>query len=96
MLSDIVTLFTWRKTQLPANDEHPLGYYKYDALGSLFVSVCLLGSGLSICVHSIDLLIPFLNLKLAVGLHAHSIKAQAFWYAAVSVFVKEILFQYSI
>eukprot|EP00934_Nitzschia_sp_Nitz4_P002456 Nitzschia sp. Nitz4//scaffold9_size221794//170423//171979//NITZ4_001371-RA/size221794-processed-gene-0.343-mRNA-1//-1//CDS//3329561076//2446//frame0 len=48
LISDFITLWSVQLARLPADDDHPYGHYKFEALGSLFLSMTLLATGLSI------------------------------------------------
>lgn len=48
LISDFVTLATVRIGRLPSDESHPNGYAKYEAIGSLMLSLTLLGTGLSV------------------------------------------------
>ncbi|RHZ05151.1 hypothetical protein DYB37_002578 [Aphanomyces astaci] len=45
LLSDIVTLWAVRISRLPPDDEHPYGYGKFEAVGSLTVGAILTAAG---------------------------------------------------
>jgi len=48
LISDFVTLATVRIGRMPSDASHPNGYVKYEAIGSLILSLTLLGTGLSV------------------------------------------------
>ncbi|KAI8067902.1 cation efflux protein [Gongronella butleri] len=56
LLSDFVTLYTFKMSRKPPDQIYPYGYGKYETIGSLGVSTLLIGGGLAIGMHSIDLL----------------------------------------
>ncbi|ORX41146.1 cation efflux family-domain-containing protein [Kockovaella imperatae] len=65
LLGDIVTLTTWRISRRKPTDKYPLGFSKFETLGTLTVSFILVGSAAGIGLHSYHLLtqtlIPFLE-----------------------------------
>ncbi|CAD6909540.1 unnamed protein product [Tilletia controversa] len=70
MFSDLVTLFCWKMSQLPASETHPLGYGKYETMGGLGVSLVLVAGSLGIGFHSYGLLLEALQPTLAHAPHA--------------------------
>jgi len=48
LVSDFITLASVRVARLPPDEDHPYGHYKFEALGSLFLSLTLLGTGVSV------------------------------------------------
>ncbi|KAK0539638.1 mitochondrial metal transporter [Tilletia horrida] len=82
MFSDLVTLFCWKMSQLPASESHPLGYGKYETMGSLGVSLVLVAGSLGIGFHSYGLLLEALQPTLA---HApHAIQVLSSWSGSVA------------
>ncbi|KDN37916.1 cation efflux protein [Tilletiaria anomala UBC 951] len=61
MFADIVTLFCWKMSQKPASATHPLGYGKYETMGSLGVSLVLVAGAVGIGFHSYGLLLEALQ-----------------------------------
>lgn len=67
LLSDIVTLTTYRMSRRSPSASYPYGYGKYESMGSLIVSCLLVAAGLGIGLHSYHLLmetlaaLPFIN-----------------------------------
>ncbi|PWN50893.1 hypothetical protein IE53DRAFT_386781 [Violaceomyces palustris] len=61
MFSDLVTLFCWKMSQKPPSETHPLGYGKYETMGSLGVSLVLVAGALGIGFHSYGLLLEALQ-----------------------------------
>ncbi|RUS25580.1 cation efflux family-domain-containing protein [Jimgerdemannia flammicorona] len=61
LLSDFVTLYTFRVSRKPADDNHPYGYGKYETVGSLAVSSFLITGAIGIGWHSYDLLLGVLT-----------------------------------
>lgn len=61
MFADLVTLFCWKMSQKPPSASHPLGYGKYETMGSLGVSLVLVAGAVGIGFHSYALLLEALQ-----------------------------------
>lgn len=61
MFADLVTLFCWKMSQKPPSASHPLGYGKYETMGSLGVSLVLVAGAVGIGFHSYGLLLEALQ-----------------------------------
>ena len=61
MFADLVTLFCWKMSQKPPSASHPLGYGKYETMGSLGVSLVLVAGAVGIGFHSYTLLLDALQ-----------------------------------
>lgn len=61
MFADLVTLFCWKMSQKPPSASHPLGYGKYETMGSLGVSLVLVAGAVGIGFHSYSLLLEALQ-----------------------------------
>ena len=48
LISDFITLWSVQIARLPPDDDHPFGHYKFEAIGSLFLSLTLLATGVSV------------------------------------------------
>ena len=48
LVSDFITLWTVNIARIPPDDDHPYGHYKFEAIGSLFLSLTLLATGGSV------------------------------------------------
>ena len=48
LMSDFITLWSVQIARLPPDDDHPYGHYKFEAIGSLFLSLTLLATGVSV------------------------------------------------
>lgn len=85
VLSDLVTLWALRIAQTPKDQNHPYGHGKFEAIGSLFVALMLIVTGIGIAIHSVEhvehQVIPG-NLALGV--------------AVISIIVKEILYHITV
>ncbi|KAI7883374.1 cation efflux protein [Mucor mucedo] len=61
LLSDFVTLYTFKMSRKPADSIYPYGYGKFETVGSVTVSSLLLAGAVGIGFHSFDLLIQTLQ-----------------------------------
>jgi len=48
LFSDFITLWAVQIARLPPDDDHPYGHGKFEAVGSLFLALMLLGTGLHV------------------------------------------------
>lgn len=48
LVSDFITLWSVNVARLPPDEDHPYGHYKFEAIGSLFLSLTLLATGASV------------------------------------------------
>jgi len=90
LISDGVTLWAVKYSRRPADDEHPYGYGKYEAIGTVGVSALLMGAAFGVASHSLSSLetvmaTDFDNLALVPG--------PALAAAALSIGIKEWLFR---
>jgi cation diffusion facilitator family transporter len=87
---------------LPPDDDHPYGHGKFEAIGSLFLALTLLGTGLSVGAVSNKKLIEIISIQRSSGIHGLSALAEqiptfpALFMAAVSIFSKEWLYRITI
>lgn len=84
LLSDAVTLWSVTISRKPVDDSHPYGHGKFETIGTLFISLMLIGAGAGIAIHGIE----HLNNPLVPG-------RAAIWMAACSIIVKELLYRYA-
>ncbi|KAI8061817.1 cation efflux family-domain-containing protein [Gilbertella persicaria] len=61
LLSDFVTLYTFKMSRKPADNVYPYGYGKFETVGSVTVSSLLLAGAVAIGWHSFDLLLVALQ-----------------------------------
>lgn len=61
LLSDFVTLYTFKMSRKPADSIYPYGYGKFETVGSVTVSSLLLAGAVGIGWHSFDLLLATLQ-----------------------------------
>ena len=74
LFSDFITLWAVQVARIPADEDHPYGHGKFESIGSLFLSLTLLATGLSVGTWSYDkmknVLAPFRRMALPHhGLH---------------------------
>ncbi|GJJ06574.1 hypothetical protein Clacol_000767 [Clathrus columnatus] len=60
LLGDLATLFYWKISRRPNSARYPYGYGKYETLGTVSVSLFLVGGALGIGFHSYNLLLEAL------------------------------------
>jgi cation diffusion facilitator family transporter len=48
LVSDFITLWTVKVARLPADEDHPYGHWKFEAIGSLFLSLTLIATAFSV------------------------------------------------
>jgi len=97
LFSDFITLWAVQIGRLPPDDDHPYGHAKFEAIGSLFLALTLLGTGLSVGAVSNRKLIEILSSQQGTLASVVSTtplpKFPALLMAAVSIFSKEWLFR---
>jgi hypothetical protein len=54
LFSDFITLWAVQVARLPPDEDHPYGHGKFESVGSLFLSLTLLATGLSVGAWSYD------------------------------------------
>mmetsp|Transcript_14134 Transcript_14134/g.23106 ORF Transcript_14134/g.23106 Transcript_14134/m.23106 type:complete len:632 (+) Transcript_14134:91-1986(+) len=67
LFSDFVTLWAVQIARLPPDDDHPYGHGKFESVGSLFLSLTLLGTGLSVGISSYKKFIEVLAVQKLQG-----------------------------
>ena len=103
LVSDFVTLFAVQVARLPPDDDHPYGHGKFEALGSLFLALTLLATGLSVGAMSNQTMLQILSSRGSTGTAAAAAatattavalpKPPALLMAGVSILSKEWLFR---
>lgn len=94
LLSDFVTLWAVRIGRLPPDEDHPYGHGKFEAIGSLFLSMLLFGTAMGVSHLSITKLTPyFWGTHPAEMLSTQIPTYPALIMAALSIGSKEWLFQ---
>lgn len=81
LLSDGITLWAVKMSNIPKDENHPYGHGKFETLGTFFVSIMLIFTGVGVAWH------VFKNLN---QLEIPGIIS--LWMAGIAIFVKEILF----
>ncbi|KAJ3179501.1 mitochondrial metal transporter [Gaertneriomyces sp. JEL0708] len=101
LLSDFVTLFTYKKARQPPNRTFPYGYSKLEPMGSVVVSSLLVSAGFAIAIHSYDAL-SLLWTQMSEAAHvsdgaapSHSMNPAALYIMLASVISKEAMFQWT-
>mmetsp|Transcript_90554 Transcript_90554/g.260898 ORF Transcript_90554/g.260898 Transcript_90554/m.260898 type:complete len:448 (-) Transcript_90554:236-1579(-) len=95
LISDFITLWSVQVARLPPDDDHPYGHTKFEAIGSLFLSLTLLATGLSVGTMAHKQLVPFLS-GTAMAASAAPVTVPgplALFMAALSIASKEWLFR---
>lgn len=95
LLSDVVTLWAVSVGRLPPDEDHPYGHGKFEAVGSLFLSLTLLATGLGIGLLSNRKLLEILRFqRQGVAAAVAPIPGlPALCMAGISIMVKEWLFR---
>lgn len=96
LFSDFVTLWAVQVGRLPPDEDHPYGHGKFEAVGSLFLSLTLFGTGIGVGVVSNRKLLEILALQKSGGLAAAAVTIPGFpalFMAGLSVVSKEWLFR---
>lgn len=104
LLSDFITLWAVQVARLPADSDHPYGHGKFESVGSLFLSLTLIATGLSVGVWSYDKMLYVLgsqrgaSLAAIVGQHVHEVHSKmpswpALALAGLSIVSKEWLYR---
>lgn len=94
LFSDFITLWAVQIARLPPDDDHPYGHGKFESIGSLALSLTLLGTGLSVGSWSYEKLMQVLILKRGILSTTIDVPSwPALILAAISIISKEWLFQ---
>ncbi|CAJ1959708.1 unnamed protein product [Cylindrotheca closterium] len=67
LVSDFITLWTVKVARLPADEDHPYGHWKFEAIGSLFLSLTLIATAISVGVMANKQLIEILHSSSSSG-----------------------------
>lgn len=92
LFSDFITLWAVRVARLPPDEDHPYGHGKFEAIGSLFLALTLLGTGVSVGSMSTAHLWTVLTADVGSAAAAPP-SAPALVAAAASIASKEWLFR---
>jgi cation diffusion facilitator family transporter len=95
LFSDFITLWAVNVGRLPPDADHPYGHGKFEAIGSLFLSLTLLGTGIGVGVMSNKRLLEILSAQRGIVAAGDIVlpKLPALFMAALSIFSKEWLFR---
>uniref|UniRef100_A0A7S4I154 Cation efflux protein transmembrane domain-containing protein n=1 Tax=Odontella aurita TaxID=265563 RepID=A0A7S4I154_9STRA len=95
LFSDFITLWAVQIGRLPPDDDHPYGHGKFEAVGSLFLALTLLATGLGVGAASNKKLIEILNAQ-RLGVAAATVEiptSPALVVAGLSIASKEWLYR---
>jgi len=95
LVSDFITLWSVNVARLPPDEDHPYGHYKFEAIGSLFLSLTLLATGGSVGLMANKQLMEVLQAA-SSGAIAAPVQLPgplALVMAGLSIFSKEWLFR---
>jgi len=98
LVSDFITLWSVNVARLPPDEDHPYGHYKFEAIGSLFLSLTLLATGGSVGLMANKQLMEVLQATAMSSAAAAAAPVQlpgplALVMAGLSIFSKEWLFR---
>jgi len=93
LISDFITLWSVRVARLPPDEDHPYGHTKFEAIGSLFLSLTLLATGLSVGAMAQKQLMPFLSGNPVAAAAVTVPGPLALFMAGISIASKEWLYR---
>lgn len=93
LFSDFVTLYSVQLARLPPDEDHPYGHYKFEAIGSLFLALTLLVTGLGIGTVANQELMQILRKSGGKALTLQLPTPPALLMAAASIVSKEWLYR---
>lgn len=94
LFSDFITLWAVQIARLPPDDDHPYGHGKFEAVGSLFLALTLLGTGISVGAASNGKLLQIIHTSSTAGAAAVTLPTYpALIMAAMSIISKEWLYR---
>jgi cation diffusion facilitator family transporter len=99
LFSDFITLWAVQVGRIPPDDDHPYGHGKFESVGSLFLALTLLGTGLSVGAASNKKLMEIIQLQrlhgwgAAASLVGQVPTSPALLMAGISIVSKEWLFR---
>ncbi len=96
LFSDFITLWAVNVGRLPPDADHPYGHAKFEAIGSLFLSLTLFGTGIGVGAVSNKRLLEILAMQRSSLISASDIilpKLPALLMAGISIVSKEWLFR---
>lgn len=93
LFSDFVTLYSVQLARLPPDEDHPYGHYKFEAIGSLFLALTLLVTGLGIGSVANQELMQILRNSGGNAVSLHLPTPPALLMAFISIVSKEWLYR---
>lgn len=93
LFSDFVTLYSVQLARLPPDEDHPYGHHKFEAIGSLFLALTLLVTGLGIGTVANQELMQVLRKNAGKAASVHLPTSPALFMAGVSILSKEWLYR---
>jgi len=96
LFSDFITLWAVQISRLPPDEDHPYGHGKFEAVGSLFLALMLLGTGIHVGTTSNAKLFKILSMRATAGAGPIAVKVPtvgALIMAGFSITSKEWLYR---
>ena len=93
LVSDFITLWAVNVARLPPDEDHPYGHYKFEAIGSLFLSLTLLATGGSVGLMANKQLMEVLQSSASSAVPLQVPGPLALVMAGLSILSKEWLFR---
>ena len=93
LVSDFITLWSVNVARLPPDEDHPYGHYKFEAIGSLFLSLTLLATGGSVGLMANKQLMEVLQSTASSAIPVQVPGPLALLMAGLSILSKEWLFR---
>ena len=93
LFSDFVTLYSVQVARLPPDDDHPYGHGKFEAIGSLFLALTLIGTGIGVGAMANKQLLSILATQHSRAAIITPPRPPALIMAAISILSKEWLFR---
>jgi len=81
LLSDAITIWAVRISSIPKDENHPYGHGKFETIGTFFVSIMLILTGVGVAWHVLNKI----NTPYIPGI-------AALWMAGIAIVIKETLF----
>lgn len=93
LLSDAVTLVSYKEARKPPDEDHPYGHGKIESMGTLTISALLVATGIGVGYHAVEVALPFLHAGLDAPHGTAPPEPVAFAVAAASIGAKEVLYR---
>ena len=81
LLSDAITIWAVRMSRIPKDENHPYGHGKFETIGTFFVSIMLILTGIGVASHVLNKI----DTPITPGI-------SALWMAGIAIVTKECLF----